>query len=145
MGSQRVGHDWATSLTHSRQFHFQVFKESPHCSPLLSFFKIHTRLCMAHLDNTGYSPCLNTFNLTTSVKSLPCKVPFTGPRYWDLIFLGVIFHHTCNGFWFCIEVSVVYISLVEPRSHACCWAAREARKWACQERHSKIRDGQNVK
>ena len=103
-----------------RQFHFQVFKEPPHCSPLPSFFKIYTRLCMAHLNNTGYSPCLNTFNLTTSVKSLPCKVTFTGPRYWDLISLRVIFHHTCSGFCFCIEVSIVYISLVEPRSHACC-------------------------
>ena len=112
-----------------------------HCPP---FLRIHARLYMAHLDNPGYSPCLNTFNLTTPVKSLPYKVTFTGPRYWDLISLGVVLHHTCNGICFCIEVSIVYISLVEPRSHAC-WAAREARKWACQERHSKIRDGQNVK
>ena len=59
-----------------------------HCPP---FSRIHARLYMAHLDNTGYSPCLNTFNLNTSVKSLPYKVTVTGPRYWDLISLGSSF------------------------------------------------------
>lgn len=47
--------------------------------PLL--LRIHATLHVAHLDNAGYSPCLDTFNFTTPLKSLPYKVTFTGSRY----------------------------------------------------------------
>ena len=33
MGWQRVGYNWVTKHTHSWQFNFQFFKESPRCSP----------------------------------------------------------------------------------------------------------------
>ena len=44
MGLHRVGHNWGDLAAAARQFYFQFFKESPHCSSEFLKFNDHFKL-----------------------------------------------------------------------------------------------------